>query len=124
MASLTTLHTLFSSLTVRGKGPSSDRDSSPSGGTSTAVMREGVVSNVTGMGWGVGHVYQISQSHLYSEHVHVSHTIYQYHQLKGTHLPHLVHCEVHSCVVTLHEAYLAVLQLVPPSLWRVPCQQW
>ena len=39
----------------------------------------------------------------------------------GAHLPH---CEVHSCAVTLHGAYLAVLQSVPPSLWRGPCRQW
>ena len=36
----------------------------------------------------------------------------------------LPHCEVHSCVVTLHGAYLAVLQSVALSLWRVSCQQW
>ena len=37
---------------------------------------------------------------------------------------HLQHCEVHSCLVTLHGAYLAVLQPVPPSLWIGPCWQW
>ena len=26
--------------------------------------------------------------------------------------------------MTLHGAYLAALQSVPPSLWRGPCQQW
>ena len=51
MASLTTPHTLFSSLTVREK-PSCDRDGLPSGDTSTAVMGERVVSNETGAGGG------------------------------------------------------------------------
>ena len=53
MASLTTPHTLFSSLTVREK-PSCDRDGLPSGDTSTAVMREGVANNGMGAGWGWG----------------------------------------------------------------------
>ena len=35
-------------------------------------------------------------------------------------LPHPSNCDVHSCVVTLHGAYLAVLQSVLPSLWRGP----
>ena len=40
--------------------------------------------------------------------------------MNTTTLPHPPHCEVHSCVVTLHGAYLAVLQSVPPSLYRGP----
>ena len=53
VATTLTPHTLFSSLTVREE-PSGDRDGLLSGDTSTAVMKEGVVSNGTGVGWGWG----------------------------------------------------------------------
>ena len=59
MASLTTPHTLSSSLTICGEGSSCNRDGAFSGNTSTAVLRQGIVSNETN---GEGMLYQISKS--------------------------------------------------------------
>ena len=89
------------------------------------VLRSNRRGSGRGGGGGRGGVMlpQISHNTLCKPQCHVSQGEHQSSvpAMCGAHLPH---CEVHSCVVTLHGAYLAVLQSVPPSLWRGPCRQW